>query len=482
MACQRRVGNIAEVFDQATSNSDVMMLAWLEQNCGIMLRDHGPALFGRAADDGNIDLMRWLFKHGCSGGDELDSRLYHLDRTWSLNIVKWLIRHEIVDADYILENAASNGALNVAKFVYDRYWEAICEDTDLPDVISADTMRSAILRGGAATVKWLFQTCYDDPDIDLFWDMTFLDDEAIDLAARAGILPLVKYLHAITTHFDGSSGGSKKRKRGETMRGIGPTCSAHAMENAAAMGHLAVVEWLHHNREEGCSPDAMDLAACSGHLKMVQWLHFNRDGGCTVDAMDDAARCGHLDIVKWLHENRSEGCTTDAMDQAARQGHLTIVQWLHAHRKEGCTTSAMNEAATNGHLEVVKWLHFNRTEGCTTRAMDGAAEKGKLQVLRWMHRNRSEGCTTKAMDEAAGNGHYEVVSWLQNHRQEGCTSAALDSAALYHDLDLLLRLHSYSDQGCTHRARDYNRSERENGCDNVYKWLLRHYPDLEEHQ
>eukprot|EP00639_Heterosigma_akashiwo_P021317 CAMPEP_0206409184 /NCGR_PEP_ID=MMETSP0294-20121207/31686_1 /ASSEMBLY_ACC=CAM_ASM_000327 /TAXON_ID=39354 /ORGANISM="Heterosigma akashiwo, Strain CCMP2393" /LENGTH=30 /DNA_ID= /DNA_START= /DNA_END= /DNA_ORIENTATION= len=30
--------------------------------------------------------------------------------------------------------------------------------------------------------------------------------------------------------------------------------------------------------------------------------------------MDEAAAHGHLSLVEWLHTNSSEGCTTEAMD------------------------------------------------------------------------------------------------------------------------------------------------------------------------
>ncbi|KAG3144679.1 hypothetical protein PI126_g14057 [Phytophthora idaei] len=41
--------------------------------------------------------------------------------------------------------------------------------------------------------------------------------------------------------------------------------------------------------------------------------------------MDEAAANGHLRVVQWLHENRDEGCTTVATN-AASNGHLSVVQ------------------------------------------------------------------------------------------------------------------------------------------------------------
>lgn len=63
------------------------------------------------------------------------------------------------------------------------------------------------------------------------------------------------------------------------------------------------------------SPACFDDAAANGHLTVVQWLHDQRQP-CTSEAMDRAAENAHLDVVQWIHENRTEGCTADAMHNA----------------------------------------------------------------------------------------------------------------------------------------------------------------------
>lgn len=93
--------------------------------------------------------------------------------------------------------------------------------------------------------------------------------------------------------------------------------SRRAMELAAEAGHLKVVQYLHQHRHEGCTVETMNMAAQNGHLCVVQWLHSNRTEGCTARAMDMAAANGHLAVVQWLHENRAVGCTANAMNLAA---------------------------------------------------------------------------------------------------------------------------------------------------------------------
>ncbi|KUF98109.1 hypothetical protein AM588_10007390 [Phytophthora nicotianae] len=198
-----------------------------------------------------------------------------------------------------------------------------------------------------------------------------------------------------------------------------PSCTKKAIDNAAAAGHLDVVKWLHVNRTDGCTADAMDLAALNGHLEVVQWLDANRNEGCTTGAMDNAATSGELAVVKWLHEHRTEGCTLAAMNGAASNGFLIVVKWLHDNRSEGCSSAAMNGAAARGALDAVKWLHHHRSESCTPLAMDEAARKGHLHVLRWLFENRDEGFTTVAVYNAAQAGHFETVLILHNLAQKG---------------------------------------------------------------
>lgn len=251
---------------------------------------------------------------------------------------------------------------------------------------------------------------------------------AIDRAAASGHLAVVELLHHMVS------------PRHEA--------TAKAMDYAATGGHLDIVRFLHANRREGCTKDAMDCAAAAGHLGVVRWLHENRTEGCTINAMDGAAANGHIDVVRWLHENRSEGCLTNTMNRAAAAGHADVVRFLHANRSEGCTTDAMDRAAANNHFDVVRFLHANRSEGCTVAAMDGAAGGGHVDIVHWLHRNRSEGCTCCALNRAATNGHHEVVRFLHSQRTEGYAGAAINYAAALGHLAIVQYLCEYQCPQC----------------------------------
>jgi hypothetical protein len=137
-----------------------------------------------------------------------------------------------------------------------------------------------------------------------------------------------------------------------------------------------------------------DIAAYHGYLGLLQ---NNNNLYLTQEAMNNAAEMGHLEVIEFLHKNRTEGCTTFAMNAAAEYGHLEIVKYLHenicpatnceGNGSGGCTRYAMNMAAANGHLEVVKYLHKNRKEGCTEYAMTSASKNGHLEVVKYLHEN-----------------------------------------------------------------------------------------------
>ncbi|KAF0718297.1 Aste57867_1780 [Aphanomyces stellatus] len=254
-------------------------------------------------------------------------------------------------------------------------------------------------------------------------------------ACRVGSVPLVKLCyphHKALWQFDDNA----CLVRGRSVDVLAylsdldaPILSPRTMDIAANFNCLAIVEWLHFNRNEGCTTRAMDYAAAQGHLGVVRFLHSHRPESNVTSAMKQAAANGCLEVVQFLRTHCSEGCLANALDYAALHGQLEAIKFLHQHVTDGLTTYAMDVAANNGHLEVVQFLHENRTEGCTTAAMNFAACNGHLEVVQFLHQHRTEGCTTHAMDDAARNGHLEVVKFLHDHSTEGCTTIAMDCAA-----------------------------------------------------
>ncbi|KAL7746947.1 hypothetical protein RI367_007659 [Sorochytrium milnesiophthora] len=144
--------------------------------------------------------------------------------------------------------------------------------------------------------------------------------------------------------------------------------------------------------------NALDIAAGTGCLERVQWQHFHTSLPCTTAAMDQAASLGQVDILQFLHTHRSEGfskyaminafikhyphtVTPEAMDLAVSDGKLQIVQLLHTECDTPCTPAAMDQASSSGHLDTLRWLHKHRSERCTGAAMERAAENDLLSLV-----------------------------------------------------------------------------------------------------
>lgn len=129
------------------------------------------------------------------------------------------------------------------------------------------------------------------------WNISEYEKYNLEVPARHGDLDTLIWLH-------------------QRQCDLNYNCIEHAMNSAAASGHLRIFQWLHERRSEGCSKEAMNYAADTSILS----------NGCMKIGKRDARRAlwiwQHvMDILKWLHENWTEGCTNHAIDNAARNEH-----------------------------------------------------------------------------------------------------------------------------------------------------------------
>ncbi|KAF0683926.1 Aste57867_24007 [Aphanomyces stellatus] len=236
----------------------------------------------------------------------------------------------------------------------------------------------------------------------------FCPVQAPDTAAAYGHFSLLQWLHVEGVSF--------------SMLAL-----AHALQGH----HFTVARFLLANRTEGCEAELLHWVVTRGDVDVAYFLHEHYPIlEWTPRQMDDMAARGHLALLQFVHQTSDAGCTTSAMDVAAGNGHLDVVQFLHENRTEGCTASAMNYAARNGHLEVVQFLLANRTEGCCDHAMTEAAHRGHVDVVQFLHKYATKRCINESLLWAAGGGHIHVVAFLMAHcPTDGCNSKALVQAA-----------------------------------------------------
>lgn len=117
----------------------------------------------------------------------------------------------------------------------------------------------------------------------------------------------------------------------------------------------------------------------------MKFLLENRSEECTASALEQAAAKGHLEIVKFLLSRRFSSCSTKVMDNAADNGHCNIVRWLHFDRTEGCTQLAVDEAAMDGHLAVVQFLYRCRQMNAIIGPMRSIGALKQFAVLEWVN-------------------------------------------------------------------------------------------------
>lgn len=422
---------------RAAMQGSLAMLQWWMNTYLPGHDDVAPSIFQIAADKSHLHVVRWLFqsKAGAIAGAVLPVECNHAE------IVYWLHDHQeqmMQRLQIDMAVVARAGDLDFIRWIYDR--------EDRYQVIWMGAMNQAAMHGHVQLMQWLHSqriasvdaatlalaACYGRLNVvrwlhDEFSSKVFADPT--QLMATNAHIETVQWL------LDNFSWSNPQQRDVWISAAVQSAASVGSLELLMAlMEHTRGLNYYRSGRT------MMQLAAYHGHLRVVQWLCGNNTR-CTNEAMDNAAASGHLEIVQLLHQHQRYACSTHAMDKAAAHNHLHVVEWLHKHRQEGCTKAAMDGAAANGYLSMVQWLHGNRTEGCTVAAMNEAAGNGHVDVVRYLHAHRLEGCTEAAMDQAAAHGHIRIVAWLAAHRTEGCSQLAVELAAGNGHVQVLVFLH-----------------------------------------
>lgn len=219
---------------------------------------------------------------------------------------------------------------------------------------------------------------------------------AIDYAADAGRLDVVKYLH------EGENGG----------------CSQQATANAAASGYLKIVESLNQNRAEGCAPTrwitllAMVTSRSSRSCKRAAWR-------AAPQAQWIAAENGHLDVLKLLHANRREGFTANALLFALRYRHLAVVEFLCGlvDNVDLGVERALQEAVFSGNLQMAKLLVPKLPYGQSLYPfLKAAVQAIHPQLVEFLYDNQSQQHEPMSfLRQAVAENERDIVYDLREH-------------------------------------------------------------------
>ncbi|RLN43697.1 hypothetical protein BBJ28_00013362 [Nothophytophthora sp. Chile5] len=273
-----------------------------------------------------------------------------------------------------------------------------------------------------------------------------------------------------------------------------------ALEEAARLGLLHVVEWLFaHFSGVEAEIEVVEAAANAGHLHILQYLFDHGtfaeyqvveyeaeflgprrqypDEGIVIrwgrdDAVIATNSC-HGEVVRWLYEHTARANGSRDMPllmmSTFNVGDLPLAEWLMAH---GCPFSA-HDALMTRRADVGQWLlRRGDLEPGTTMIERKAfviwASRGHLELMQLLVKSHApfihptsiwSALWQEAMEVACQQCHLPVVRWLLEHSM-GCTllenaHGSIHSAAVNGHLELVQLLHSHGYSGCTARTMYY---------------------------
>ena len=214
----------------------------------------------------------------------------------------------------------------------------------------------------------------------------------------------------------------------------------NAMSQAAQLGHLHIMQWLHQNGGSLKDDDLLIMAALCGNLPVSEWLCRQGVDLGRVDffhganALSMAVRSGHLRLSQWLVSRGAKDVpdneNNDALRLAAFGGHNAIFRWL-------CPQSLDDRQANDlllrvlsngiGHRSLAVWLclkvcrSIHGVDNDNHNALMLAASRGFLWLTQWLSEhtpdiNMASRRGYTALMLAAANGHLPVVQWLYLER------------------------------------------------------------------
>ncbi|KAF0718532.1 Aste57867_1634 [Aphanomyces stellatus] len=473
---------LASDLAKASTNGHHDLAIYLHETCHAQW---SPIAFTGAAGGGHLTLLQHFAVVAPDVVGE-DMAIAHAAGNGHLEVVQYLLEHfhGRLLADIAVEYAARNGHLAILELLHSHGVEGN----------PSKAFDGAVKHGHLAVLQWLVARATVEIKVPQMYSIEeaaagghldvvqyVLDDcfqtmeVCLDDAAANGHVHVLDGLlgHARATYTYRALDLAATNGHMETMTWLhehGHRATKAAMDGAAGNGHLAIVRFLHERRVEGCSTEAIDRAAKKGYVHVIDFVWTHRAGQCTHRAVENAVACGSLDTVEYLHARGKRGGAI-LMDTAAANGDLAMVAFLHANSPAGCSTAALDRAAHGGHLEVVKFLHAHRPEGGTFLALQFCLS---VPVLEFLHRVCRLAVSGVVLTHAASRGYLNVVQWayeiLRPMRTPGEPStSAMDSAAEHGHLPVLKWLHATdTSYGCSTRAMD--RAARQGHLE-VVKWL-----------
>jgi hypothetical protein len=226
---------------------------------------------------------------------------------------------------------------------------ALLRELQLPFTSSVVCGAAVAATGSLAKIKWLHKEHRCE-----------LTSDVADYAAGSGNLAVLKYLHSEECEF-----------------------GLDANYNAAAAGHIHVLEYLQH-----CCPwnaEACNAAAAGGHLEALRFL---REHQCPLNAEEiavHAAESGSIPLMQYVVQ-QGAALTAAVTLTAAQHGHLALCQHLVAISAP-VNVQACRSAVVDGRAELLRLLHNASSPWDADDILDicrAAAEGGSIEILDYL--------------------------------------------------------------------------------------------------
>ncbi|KXZ51267.1 hypothetical protein GPECTOR_13g754 [Gonium pectorale] len=403
-----------EVFEAAASAGQLVSCKWLlERGCPTSPPwRKGSGLLAAAAGGGHWRVCEWLLSLDLtwsSGGEAEAARGGHVRLMEHLQ--ERCIWPEFLQAEYRKAEIVKGVSHGCDLATLQRLWPTWgkLEWQDRRDALAAAAGSST--PDWASKVEWLEeQGCPRSAAVacgvvsrpDAFARLAWLrgrgyplDESAVEEAARAGNMELVRHL--------------------VTEASVPPADDSSVPTDAAALaGHLTVLQALH-GAGWALFPDAAAEAATSGgHVHVLAWL-LETFGAAALELDDPGMPCAagnscSAELLTWLREHGCDWCEATYRG-AAESGCEVTLEWL---AERGCPMpddgSPYTAACVNGDLATARCL---RRLGCPWGSEENGPFSGALHagapvpMIRWL---LEEGCP---VDCETGPGGYILGGYMR---------------------------------------------------------------------
>ena len=210
----------------------------------------------------------------------------------------------------------------------------------------------------------------------------------------------------------------------EWIMSLGCAFSHLTCIKAAKAGQLDVIKWLASKMDswsEDFSTEPFNLrvamcaeAAAKGHLHILEWMQQHTPAKIDRKVLEKAASNGHLHILKWLHQrNPLKKSLKQVCAKAAKGGHMEIVLWAVSNGVK-LSSKYLAKAASGGQIDIIRYLKDQGLKWDNTACTE-AANNGRLETLKWAV---AEGATLthETCIRAAAGGHLDILKWLWENK------------------------------------------------------------------